>query len=269
VEQCDAFLAETEALAALVERLGAARGPAVHRAETGFKAWTVDEILQHLHLFNVMAHLALTDPERFRADYAVLDAHRKGGDSFPQATAKMVPGLTGTALIRAWREAAGRMAAAYAAADPKARVPWVGPDMSVRSAVTARLMETWAHGQAIWDLAGEVRADRDHIRNIAHLGVATYGWTFANRGLPVPAPQPFVRLTAPSGAVWEWGAASAAERVEGSATEFCQVVAQTRNVADTALQVTGANAAAWMAMAQCFAGAPHDPPAPGSRGIAR
>ena len=31
----------------------------------------------------------------------------------------------------------------FAAADPKQRVQWFGPDMSVRSSITARLMETW------------------------------------------------------------------------------------------------------------------------------
>jgi hypothetical protein len=25
--------------------------------------------------------------------------------------------------------------------------------------------------------------------------VRTYGWTFANRGLPIPGPAPYVRLT--------------------------------------------------------------------------
>jgi uncharacterized protein (TIGR03084 family) len=66
------------------------------------------------------------------------------------------------------------MAARFAAADPFARVPWVGPDMSVRSAITARLMETWAHGQAAYDLLGVVRRNTDRIRNIAVLGVNTY-----------------------------------------------------------------------------------------------
>ena len=81
----------------------------------------------------------------------------------------------------------------------------------------------------------------------------------------MPEPAPHVCLTAPSGAVWEWNEPSDTERVTGSATEFCQVVAQTRNIADVSLDVTGPNATRWMAQAQCFAGPPNDPPAPGSR----
>jgi hypothetical protein len=53
--------------------------------------------------------------------------------------------------------------------------------------------------------------------------------------------------------------------VEGSAVAFAQVVAQTRNIADVALRVAGPNASRWMAVAQCFAGAPNDPPPPGLR----
>jgi uncharacterized protein (TIGR03084 family) len=97
------------------------------------------------------------------------------------------------------------------------------------------------------------------------IGVRTFGWTFANRRLPVPGPAPHVRLVAPSGAVWEWNAESESGLVEGSALDFCQVVTQTRNVADTRLQVTGEAATRWMAIAQCFAGGPVDPPKPGER----
>ena len=53
--------------------------------------------------------------------------------------------------------------------------------------------------------------------------------------------------------------------VEGDAVAFCQVAAQTRNIADTALRVEGDAARAWMALAQCFAGPPELTPAPGTR----
>jgi len=76
---------------------------------------------------------------------------------------------------------------------------------------------------------------------------------------------PYVRLTAPSGAIWEWNAPSEDNRVEGKAVEFCQVVTQVRNVADTGLVVAGGAARRWMAIAQCFAGPPENPPRPGER----
>ena len=141
--------------------------------------------------------------------------------------------------------------------------------MSARSSITARLMETWSHGQAAFDLLGVERSDTDRIKNVAVLGVNTFGWTFVNRGEDVPAPKPFVCLTGPSGAVWEWNEPSQEERIDGAAVEFCQVVTQTRNIADTALRVTGDLAKRWMDVAQCFAGPPRTPPAPGTRHMAR
>ena len=38
------------------------------------------------------------------------------------------------------------------------------------------------------------------------------------------------------------------------------------DVADTKLEVVGPVATQWMSIAQCFAGGPVDPPAPGTRG---
>jgi len=261
MEQADNFLDESESLHALVADLDAAG----FAAEPRFKRWTIDQILQHLHYFNRMATLSLADPEGFRAEYAVFAEGRKAESSMLGITDRLLKGLRGPALRDAWIATAREVRAAFAAADPKARVAWAGPDMSARSAITARLMETWAHGQAIWDALGRMRPDGDRIRNIAHLGVSTYGWTFRNRGEEPPEPMPFVRLRAPSGRVWDWGDAREDERIEGAATAFCQVVAQTRNVADVDLSVTGRNAARWMAWAQCFAGPPEDPPAPGTR----
>jgi uncharacterized protein (TIGR03084 family) len=80
---------------------------------------------------------------------------------------------------------------------------------------------------------------------------------------------PHVVLTAPSGAIWTYGTQSDAERIDGKAEEFCQVVTQTRNVSDTSLKVTGPVATDWMSKAQCFAGPPAAPPAPGSRHTAK
>ena len=137
--------------------------------------------------------------------------------------------------------------------------------MSVRSSITARLMETWAHGQAVYDLLGVIRRNTDRIRNIVVLGVNTYGWSFKVRRETPPASMPHLRLTAPSGEVWTWNAPSDRDLIAGAAEEFCQVVTQVRNIADTALTVRGAAAEAWMRQAQCFAGPPETPPAAGAR----
>jgi uncharacterized protein (TIGR03084 family) len=126
-------------------------------------------------------------------------------------------------------------------------------------------MECWAHGQAVFDLLGVERSESDRLRNIAIMGINTFAWSFVNRGLPIPELQPHVRLQTPAGGIWEWNKADSQNSIEGSAVDFCRVVTQTRNVLDTSLQVRGEVAGQWMSFAQCFAGAPHEPPSPGSR----
>ncbi|MEL6830534.1 MAG: TIGR03084 family protein, partial [Pseudomonadota bacterium] len=101
--------------------------------------------------------------------------------------------------------------------------------------------------------------------NIVVLGVNTFGWTYKTRRVQPPGPMPHVRLTAPSGAIWTYGDESEIELISGPAEAFCQVVTQTRNIADTDLSVTGRVATDWMSKAQCFAGPPETPPAPGTR----
>ena len=262
IEQAQDFKDESEALFTILEPLN----PPAYRVPTLFNGWTINDILQHLHHFNIMADLSLTDPEKFVAEYAKT-AELRAKVGFVDASNQFLNGLDGRELLIAWRAYVTHMTPLFEAADPKQRVKWAGPDMSARSSITARLMETWAHSQAIYDLLGLRRQNADRIRNIAHLGINTFGWTFLNRGEALPGEMPHVVLKAPSGAIWQWGTPSDAERITGLAEEFCQVVCQTRNIADTDLDVNGPIATEWMAKAQCFAGPPKQPPAPRTRVI--
>ncbi len=264
MQQATDFCDESEALWALLAPLTDAE----YETPTQFKGWTINNILRHLHVWNIAADLSLTDEAAFTDMLGTLMSGGKG-IRFTKAEANYLDGVSGHALLSRWIEHARDTAAHFAAADPKLRLKWVGPDMSAISSISARLMETWSHAQAVYDVLGAERADTDRIGNIVRLGINTYGWTFKNRKQEPPGAMPHVRLIAPSGAVWEYGApcdeASDEERIEGSAAEFCQVVTQTRNIADTRLAVTGPVATQWMSIAQCFAGAPNDPPAKGVR----
>jgi uncharacterized protein (TIGR03084 family) len=255
------FMDESAALHALVAPLG----EAALAERTAFKGWTIGDVIGHLHFWNRAADLSLGDPAAFARLGAEVMAALGAGGTLRAFERRALGDLSGRALVADWHDFFRAMAGRFQAADPSARVKWVGPDMSVRSAITARLMETWAHGQAVYDLLGVVRRNTDRIRNIAVLGVNTYAWSFKVRGAAPPLPQPHVRLTAPSGETWTWNEPSESELVSGTAEAFCQVVTQVRNVADTALVVRGAAATAWMATAQCFAGPPETPPAPGTR----
>ena len=75
----------------------------------------------------------------------------------------------------------------------------------------------------------------------------------------------------PEGEQWQFGDTGSHEssknQITGSAVGFAQTVTQTRNVADTDLEVSGPVAKDWMSNAQCFAGAAVTPPAAGTRFI--
>ena len=223
---------------------------------TPFKNWTINQVVQHLHGADKMAVLALTDAAGFEA--------ARSDPKIVQAT--MNPTEEGGKLLKTWWSYFTEMCDQLGSSDPKRRVPWFGPDMGVMMFTTARQMETWSHGQDIFDLFGKPRVHTARIKNIVVIGVKTYNWTFANRGVEVPGPAPYIRLTAPDNkTVWTFNEPSEDNKIDGAAVEFCHVVTQGRNIEDVNLSVTGGPATRWMEIAQCFAGPPEDPPAPGSR----
>lgn len=230
-------------------------------APTQFKAWTINDVLRHLHVWNVAAACSARDEPAFTA----LIARRTKAESLRAFEKGVVGDLRGAALLALWWHGVEDVATLFRGLDPKRRLNWVGPSMSARSSVVARQMETWAHGQEVWDLLGVERVAHDRLRNIAHLGVATFAWSYNVRGRQVPERAPHLKLWAPSGVLWTWNEPSDRECISGDAEAFCQVVTQTRHVLDTSLRAVGPIAHEWMSIAQCFAGAAHAPPAPGTR----
>ncbi len=234
--------------------------------ETGFMQWTTWDVIAHLHYFDLVSMSALDGQEAFAPERASLIAAFGEGRSNRELARERFVDLDAAGLLGDWRATAHALAEALGQSDPKRRLPWFGPDMGVQMFTTARYMETWAHGQEIYDLMRVERTSSDRIKNIAVIGLKTFGWTFVNRGLEVPGPPPYVRLVAPSGAIWEWNEPGESERISGEAVDFCHVVTQGRNIADTRLEVVGEVATRWMSIAQCFAGGAVDPPKPGERG---
>jgi uncharacterized protein (TIGR03084 family) len=236
------------------------------RRATLFKGWTIDDIVQHLHMGDRMGLASATDDTAFAALRADIQVKRATGLSRLEETRQRLAGLTGAALRQQWRTTLLELCDALAVKPADARLKWAGPDMGVRMFATARQMEIWSHAQAIYDLIGMERPlPSARLRNIAEIGVRTFGWTYRVRDLPVPPTVPRVHLEAPNGEIWEWNAECVTDSVSGDAVAFCRVVTQTRNVADTTLAVEGDVAKHWMSIAQCFAGPPETPPAKGTR----
>lgn len=241
--------AETVALQDLLGRLS----PEQWSAPTPAEGWTVHDQVTHLMYFDEAAALAVTDPDRFRQSAAEL---LRGGPDFPDEVAAGLRSIRPEEALTRFGRARAELIAVYEKQDRRRRLPWYGPEMSVMSAATARLMETWAHGVDIADAVGVPVTSSRRLRHIAYLGVATRRFSFKIHGLEAPAEDPRVELDAGEGETWSFGPAGAAERLAGTALDFCLVVTQRRMAAQTGLQMQGSSVEAWMAVAQAFAGRP-------------
>jgi uncharacterized protein (TIGR03084 family) len=220
---------------------------------TAAPGWTVAHQIAHLAWTDDVARLAATDSAEFAARLqAALAAPASFVDNAAAAGAELPP----ADLLASWRKGRAGMVEALAAVRPGHKLPWFGPPMAAPSMATARLMETWAHGQDIVDGLGLTRRPTARLRHVAHIGVRTVGFAFVVHSLPVPA-EPFrVELTGPDGEVWSWGEPDAANRVTGPALDFCLLVTQRRHPDDLNLEFVGDQARQWASIAQAFAGLP-------------
>lgn len=139
--------------------------------------WTVADQLSHLAHADESAVLAATDRDALEAKRA---ARGNDVDAF---TARVVQDHRHLA--------------------PAELRAWFGPEMSAAAQMTARTMETWAHGREV---------PQEPVR---------------------------VELVGVDGDVWEWGPPDAANRVTGDAGELCLVATQRRDLADTNLVKVG------------------------------
>lgn len=228
------------------------------RRDTPAAGWTVADQVGHLAYFDDAAIASATDPDEFAAEFERVVAD---GATSADAIADRYRVLPPAELLEWFDESRARLLEVFRSLDPSVRLPWFGPPMSAASALTARLMETWAHGQDIADALGVVRQPTDRLKHVAHIGVGARAFSFAAHGRPAPDAPVRVELAAPSGETWTWGPAGAADRVSGPALDFCLVVTQRRHLDDTALRIDGPSATEWMSIAQAFAG----PPGPGRR----
>ncbi len=248
-ELADDLAAETFELLALLEP------PEPDRWATSTPAvgWTVQDQIGHLAYFDEMAALAATDADGFAAELATA---LEDPDGITERIAVRSRSMTPDAVLDWFQTARAEMVATFLSLDPSTWTPWYGPPMSVASSLTARIMETWAHGQDCFDALGVDHPPTRALHHVAYLGVRTFGFSFVNNGLEVPEAPVYVAVHAPGGGTWEWGDPDAADRVEGEAVDFALLVTQRRHRVDTGLVATGAVADRWLDLAQAFAGPP-------------
>jgi uncharacterized protein (TIGR03084 family) len=236
--------AESEELDALVS------GAPDWSRPTPAEGWTIAHQIAHLAWTDRVAVLAATDSEAFFQSVAIAIEDPTG---FVDRTTEQTI-RPRDELLATWRS--GRKALTTALLETKSvRLPWYGPPMSVASMVTARLMETWAHGQDCFDALGVDRKPTARLRHIAHLGYRTLANSFQAHGLDAPTEPVHVVLTGPDGETYEFGE-PAENEVTGPLLDFCLLVTQRRNKNDLALAANGPTATRWLGVAQAFAGPP-------------
>jgi uncharacterized protein (TIGR03084 family) len=161
--------------------------------------------------------------------------------------------LPGPAVLAWWEDSSARERDVLASIDPAVRVPW-GIGMRAPSLITARLMETWAHGLDVREALDIPVVDTDRLRHVAWLGYRALPYAFSYAGRERPPGELRVELTSPTGdETWEYGPPGAPNRITGPAGELCRVFAQriTRDEARRLL-AEGEGAVAALEVARAF-----------------
>jgi uncharacterized protein (TIGR03084 family) len=249
---------ESEELDALVAELDEDRWA----APTPAPGWSVAHQIAHLAWTDRAALAAIGDREAFDAEVGQALADP---DGYMDAQAALGARKPPAEILATWREGRAALAAALRQVPRGAKIPWFGPPMSAASMATARLMETWAHGQDVADALGAVRRPTARLRHIARLGARTRDFAFLVNGLEAPKEEFRLELTFPEGGSWTFGPQDAAQRVTGSGPDFCLLVTQRAHRAGLDLRAEGPDADRWLDVAQCFAGPPGAGRAPGER----
>lgn len=245
---CDDLAAEHDALDAIVAPI-----PDVEwERSTPAEGWSIRDAISHLWYFDGVARQSATDSEAFVESRGRLLGSGRADEDFSVIVGASLPAGE---LLANWRRDREQLVSVLRALDPKTRLEWFGPSMGARSFATARLMETWAHGQDIVDALGVTRRATMRLRHVAHIGVGARPFSYAVRDLAVPVGDVRVELAAPDGSRWLWGT-STTDVVSGDALDFCLVVTQRRHLDDVSLDISGPGAVEWMAIAQAFAGGP-------------
>jgi uncharacterized protein (TIGR03084 family) len=134
---------------------------------------------------------------------------------------------------------------------PDARIPW-GIGMRTPSLITARMMETWAHGLDVRAALGVDASDSDRLAHVAWLATRALPYAFSVAGREPPSAPVRVELVLPSGASWTYGPEDAADRITGPAGDYCRVFVQRRSRADSTLEIEGDAAEAAISVARAY-----------------
>ncbi|MEV8513811.1 TIGR03084 family metal-binding protein [Dactylosporangium sp. NPDC051484] len=213
--------------------------------------WTVAHQIAHLAATFRMAGMAAADPDRF-----IAMTGRLGSDFNANVTAALSEYVVEppAELLRRWRAERAAAEKSIGALPMDQLVPWLVRPLPAMVLAMAGMMELFAHGQDIADALGVRRRVTDRIGQVVHFAVRTWDFGYQSRGLQTPDVAFRFEITAPSGAVWEFGPADSPERITGPAEDFCLLVTRRRHRDDLAVVAAGELAEQWLDIAQAYRG---------------
>jgi uncharacterized protein (TIGR03084 family) len=206
---------------------------------------------------DTIAHLADTDEMALDTarggPYAINDLAQRAASGADVTYRGVLKGRTlpGAQVAGWWASTSSSEREMLLGLGPDARVPW-GLGMRTPSFVTARLMETWAHGLDVRAALGVEAVDADRLAHVAWLATRALPYAYSVAGRELPSAPLRVELTLPSGALWTSGPEDATDRISGTAGEYCRVFVHRRRVADTHLVIEGLAARTAISVARAF-----------------
>jgi uncharacterized protein (TIGR03084 family) len=215
--------------------------------------WSIADVVLHLAQTNEMATASARGnlPELMARMY---EGVRPATD-IDDGAALMVDkerGAPPREVLARWQASCADLRAALLAREPSDRLTWVAGELAARTLGTTRLAETWLHTADVADGLGVELAPTDRLQHVARLAWRTVPYAFQRAGRDAPGPVAF-RLTAPSGAAWDFGDDDAPTRISGSGHELCLVAGQRRAAAETALVGEGPRADEVLELVRTFA----------------
>lgn len=243
-----------------IDRLLAGLDPAGWSTPTPAEGWTVAHQVAHLAATFRMAGLAAADPETFAALLS-----RLSDDFEANVRAALAPYLADPpdVLFERWRSERAAAEKAIAAVPAGQLVPWLVRPLPAPVLAAAGMMELFGHGQDIFDALGVRRRPTGRLWHLVAFAVRVWDFGYLARGMTPPDVRLRFEITAPSGALWQFGPEDSTERVTGPALDFCLLVTRRRHRADLKLTASGAHADSWLDIAQAYRGPAGPGRAPG------
>jgi uncharacterized protein (TIGR03084 family) len=195
---------------------------------TPARGWDVRDTISHLADTDEMAIATATGRPGSLNDRAATSA---SGEDVTYQGVLRGRRRAGSGVLAWWESSGAALAEMFVALDPNVRVPW-GIGMRPPSLITARLMETWAHGLDVCAALHVEPLDTDRLAHVAWLATRALPYAYSVAGREPPQEPLRVELTLPSGAEWTSGPATAANRISGPAGEYCRVFVHRSRVAD-------------------------------------